>query len=124
MEAANRLVDGIDESGNRIAVQYSAGVLEEVRRLAVDGFNALSHGGVETGGILYGIREADCIRVLSFAELLCEHASGPRFVLSEKDRSVLTGLLQPPDEFETVREKPEAAKTGKPAENGHAHDEH
>ena len=102
LEAANRLVDGIDESGNRIAVQYSAGVLEEVRRLAVDGFNALSHGGVETGGILYGIREADCIRVLSFAELLCEHASGPRFVLSEKDRSVLTGLLQPPDECETV----------------------
>jgi hypothetical protein len=102
LEAANRPVDGIRENGEHIAVKYSARVLEEVRQLAVDGFNAFSNGGIETGGILYGIREAGCIRVLSFAELACEHASGPRFLLSEKDRSVLIELLHPPNESETV----------------------
>ena len=102
LEAANRLVDSIQENGDRITVTYSVSVLEQLRRLAVDGFNAFSHGGVETGGVLYGIREAGRVRVLSFAELACEHASGPRFLLSERDRSMMADLLHPPDEFETV----------------------
>jgi hypothetical protein len=102
LESANRTVDSIGEGGDRIAVHFSAGVLDEVRRLAVDGFNAFSHGGVETGGVLYGVREAECIRVASFAELHCEHASGPRFVLSAQDLNSLSGLLHPPDELEAV----------------------
>jgi len=101
-EAASRLVDGFRENEDRIAVQYSPDALEQMRRLSVDGFNAFPHGGMEIGGILYGVREAGCVRVLSFAELPCEHSSGPRFLLSENDRSMLTDLLHPPDELETL----------------------
>jgi hypothetical protein len=102
VEATIRPEQGIWESDRGIAVEYSLGVLEEARRLAVDGFNAFSHGGRETGGILYGTREDTGVRVHSFAELACEHALGPRFLLSDNDRETLAGLLQPRSGLEAV----------------------
>jgi hypothetical protein len=83
-------------------IGYSTALLESIRRLAVDGLTAFSHGGLEAGGVLYGMREGDALSVLSFAELPCEHALGPGFVLSDNDRAALVPLLQPPDGFETV----------------------
>ena len=91
LETTSGLERGFWESGDGVTVEYSLDVLDEVRRLAVDGFNAFVHGGQETGGVLYGTREAGCIKVLSCAELPCEHALGPRFVLSEKDHEALAG---------------------------------
>src|SRR5438067_416034 len=90
----------VEEDG--VAIEYSPEVLDEIRRLSVDGFNAFLHGGLETGGVLYGLREANRIVVVSFAELPCEHASGPAFVLSENDRAALSSLMQPPAGLETV----------------------
>ncbi len=83
------------------AVRYTASVLEELRRLTVDGVNACSHGGLESGGVLFGLREPGCITVLAQAEAGCEHASGPRFILSEQDGEAFAGL-QPPPGLETV----------------------
>ncbi len=83
------------------AVRYTVSVLEEVRRVTVDGVNACSHGGLETGGVLFGMREPGCITVLAHAEAACEHASGPRFILSEQDGHALAGL-EPPAGLETV----------------------
>ena len=102
LATTSRFEHGIWEPGGGIAVEYSLEVLEELRRLAVDGFNAFSHGGKETGGILYGVPEPGCVRVLSFMELVSEHALGPRFLLSDKDREVLADLLQPRDGFHAV----------------------
>ena len=73
---------GIWESEG-VAVEYSLDALEEVRRQAVEGFNAFSHGGLEIGGVLYGIRDAGIVHVVAFAELASVHALGPGFVLSE-----------------------------------------
>jgi hypothetical protein len=102
LQATSRFEHGIWEAGGGIAVEYSLEVLEELRRLAVDGFNAFSHGGKEIGGILYGIPSVGCVSVLSFTELTCEYALGPRFLLSDRDREVLADLLQPRDGFHAV----------------------
>src|ERR1700722_5842942 len=93
---------GVWDSGNGIVVEYSLDVLEELRRRAVEGCSAFAHGGKETGGVLYGIREPGCVRLQSFGELDCEHALGPRFVLSEKDRSALLDLMQAPSGVQVV----------------------
>src|ERR1700757_5113488 len=103
MSRATKTVEACLWDGSEgMAVEYALDVLEGLRRLAVDGFNAFSHGGKETGGILYGLREPGFVRVLSFAELACEHALGPRFVLSETDREALIQLLRPPSDLEVV----------------------
>ncbi len=83
-------------------VECSTAVLESIRRQAVEGFNAFGHGGLETGGVLYGYREEGRFNIVAFAELTCEHALGPGFVLSERDRTALADLLQAPPGMETL----------------------
>src|SRR4051794_24032920 len=68
--------------------------MEEIRLTATEGFNRLSHGGVETGGVLFGVHEHGTVRILAHRELPCEYAFGPSFTLSENDRQALIKLLQ------------------------------
>jgi hypothetical protein len=84
------------------AIECAPVVLEELRRISVDGFLAFGHGGLEIGGVLYGMREGNRLCVLAFAELECEHALGPAFVLSDNDRTALAQLLNPPAGLETI----------------------
>jgi proteasome lid subunit RPN8/RPN11 len=51
---------------------------------------------MEVGGVLFGTADGDRIRVLAYRPLECEHAFGPRFVLSERDRAALKELLYAP----------------------------
>ena len=90
------------EAADGATVEYSPVVLEEVRRLAVDGFMAFGHGGLEVGGVLYGARDGNRLSVLASAELSCEHALGPGFVLSGNDRKALARLLEPPAGLQPV----------------------
>jgi proteasome lid subunit RPN8/RPN11 len=101
LETSDRLDTGTWESGG-IEVEYSLEVLEQLRRISVDGHNAFVHGGKEVGGILYGVREGERIRVVSSTELACEHALGPRFLLSDADRESLAALLHSREELEAV----------------------
>ena len=70
--------------------------MEELRFAAVDGFHRLVHGGVEIGGVLFGVRDPDGVKVLAHRELACEYVFGPSFTLSEKDRRTLEDLLASP----------------------------
>ncbi len=90
------------EDASGVSIDYALDVLEDLRRLAVDGLNAFAHGGKEIGGVLYGRREESRIAVLSYAELECEHALGPRFVLSEKDHASMAHLMAPRDGFDAI----------------------
>ena len=81
--------------GNGHRVDYAEDVIEDLRRLSVDGLNAFRHGGKEIGGLLYGRRDESVSVVLGFTELECEHALGPRFILSENDHAALAGLMTP-----------------------------
>jgi proteasome lid subunit RPN8/RPN11 len=68
-------------------------VLEEIRLAAVDAFFSLPRGGAEIGGILFGTNEGDEVRILASRPMECEHARGPTFVLSDKDRDRLRTQL-------------------------------
>lgn len=84
------------------AIECSPALLQELRRAAVDGFVSFAHGGLETGGVLYGLREGDRLTIQASAELPCEHALGPGFVLSDNDRQALMRLLEPPEGLQTL----------------------
>jgi hypothetical protein len=82
------------DAGARI--DYAGEVIDELAIAATEGFNRLPHGGVEIGGVLFGIRTQEGVKVLAQRAVDCEHALGPSFTLSENDRSALEELLRAP----------------------------
>ena len=85
-----------------VGINCSLEVLQQVRRLAEAARDGNPEAAIETGGVLYGLREADGIAVLSCAESPCEPAIGPWFLSSDRDRAVFSDLLKPPPGLETV----------------------
>jgi len=69
-------------------------VIEEIRQAVAEGFQRFARGGIEVGGVLYGIVDGTTVRILAVREMACEHATGPSFHLSEKDLSALTEQLE------------------------------
>src|SRR3984957_2726716 len=80
-------------AGCPVTIEYSLVVLEEIRREVAEGFQKLSRGGVEVGGVLYGSRDGRTIRILAMRPIVCEHARGPAFLLSDADKKMLEEQL-------------------------------
>jgi proteasome lid subunit RPN8/RPN11 len=78
---------------SRLSIEYSLVVIEEIRHAVTEGFQRLSRGGLEVGGVLYGTHEGSAVRIQAMREIVCEHARGPSFLLSDKDRAALTEQL-------------------------------
>jgi proteasome lid subunit RPN8/RPN11 len=89
--------------GHAARIEYIPAVAEEICATTVEGLSRLRRGGVEVGGVLFGIRHGDLVRVLAFRPTACEHAAGPSFVLSEKDRRALENLLESAKRDRTLR---------------------
>ena len=77
-----------------VRIEYSGAVMDQIRMAAVDGYLCVPHGGVETGGILYGTHDCDVVRILAWRPIVCEYAKGPSFVLSAKDEAALAEALR------------------------------
>ena len=90
--------------GHAIQIEYAVPVMEEVCANAVDGLFRFRHGGMEVGGVLFGTAAGGRIRILTYRPLECEHALGPRFVLSARDRAVLKDLLHAPQREPELQE--------------------
>ena len=80
--------------GQFLVVEYSRATLEALRTEVIDGFHRLPRGGLEVGGVLFGKRSGNAVRILASRPLACEHAAGPSFVLSEKDEAALRQLVE------------------------------
>jgi proteasome lid subunit RPN8/RPN11 len=80
--------------GHSVRIEYSDAVMQQIRMEAVEGFHRVPHGGVETGGILFGTHQGDLVRILAWRPIACEYATGPSFTLSEKDRAALAEALR------------------------------
>lgn len=89
--------------GLPLRVEFSMSVLEEICASAVDGLYRFRHGGVEVGGALYGAVTREAVRIVAYRPLECEHAFGPRFVLSERDRAEMKRLLEAPAQDPDLR---------------------
>jgi proteasome lid subunit RPN8/RPN11 len=81
-------------AASAINIEYSLVVVEEIRHEVAEGFQKLSRGGIEVGGLLYGVREGQTVRIMAIRPAACEHASGPAFRLSEKDRAALAEQIR------------------------------
>ena len=55
-----------------VAIEYSLVVIEEIRHAVAEGFQRLSRGGIEVGGILYGTRDGRTVRILAMRPIACE----------------------------------------------------
>jgi hypothetical protein len=60
-------------------------VFHEIDMTASEGYRRIPHGGIEVGGVLFGRRLPDGVRIEGFRPIECEHAQGPSFKLSERD---------------------------------------
>ena len=79
--------------GNR-TIEYSNTVLDEIHIRTAEGCRGMRHGGVEVGGVLFGTARDGVLRILAVRPIACEHANGPRFILSSQDETQLAELLQ------------------------------
>jgi proteasome lid subunit RPN8/RPN11 len=79
--------------GHSVRIEYSDAVMQQIRMEAVEGFHRVPHGGVETGGILFGTHQGDLVRILAWRPIACEYATGPSFTLSQKDQAALAEAL-------------------------------
>ena len=75
-------------------IEYAPSLIEEIRHQVAEGFQKLSRGGVEVGGMLLGTREDGVLRLTSIVAIACEHARGPGFLLSDADRQLLSNQLE------------------------------
>ena len=76
-----------------VRMACSRAVLEDLRLDATDGFHRLAHGGIEIGGVLFGVRDPEVVKILAHRPLACEYKFGPSFTLSDRDRLALEELL-------------------------------
>lgn len=68
--------------------------MEEIRAFACEELLKLSHGGDEVGGVLFGTRREDLIRILTWRPIACEHLDGSALRLSYNDRMNLAVQLE------------------------------
>src|SRR5215472_5191605 len=72
-----------------LVIDYSETAIEKIRDQVWDGFRRFSRGGLEVGGILYGSQNDRTLTIQDVQPVVCQHAFGPGFVLSETDRIAL-----------------------------------
>jgi hypothetical protein len=77
-----------------LAIECSAAALEEIRCQAWEGLRKLARGGLETGGVLYGMRRLGAIRIKAVRPIACQYAQGPGFVLSQADHAALREQIE------------------------------
>ena len=77
-----------------LTIEYPLEVLDEIRAAVCDGLQQLSHGGLEVGGVLFGVRRENTLRLLTWRPISCEHAHGPSLRLSDRDRIDLASLME------------------------------
>src|SRR3984893_6475881 len=76
------------------AIEYPFEVMEEIRAFACDELLQLSHGGDEVGGVLFGTRREDLIRILTWRPIACDYTAGEGLQLSYAERMNLAGQTE------------------------------
>ncbi len=72
-------------AGTGAEIVYSLLLFHEIDFHVNEGFRRIAHGGVETGGILFGRDWDGKLRLETFRPIVCDHAFGPSFSLSDGD---------------------------------------
>jgi hypothetical protein len=80
--------------GSAAGVTYSLTLFHEIDFAVNEGYRKIPHGGIEEGGLLFGIIDEKGTRIEAFRPIVCEHSSGPSFLLSDHDLDVLHAQIE------------------------------
>ena len=69
----------------QLRVEYPLALFHEIDFTVNEGYRRIPHGGIETGGLLFGERTGSVVQIQAFRVIECEHAFGPSFQLSDRD---------------------------------------
>jgi hypothetical protein len=89
-------------------IEISRRVLEDIRAAVARSFLVLAHGGMEIGGLLFGRRAGDHLRITAWRPIGCSHAQGPSFVLDADDEAALLRQLESAQEVPGLADLPVA----------------
>jgi len=78
-------------------IEYSIAVLSKIDATVIEGFNRFRRGGVEVGGILFGLGDEERIIIEAFRSVPCDYTFGPKFELGEKDHDAFRAILSSVD---------------------------
>ncbi len=73
---------------------YAPEAMDSMRLAVTDALFSLPRGGAEIGGVLLGRHTSDRVTIEDHTPLDCEHVTGPSFVLSARDETILRELLE------------------------------
>lgn len=79
--------------GHDQEIEIPLGVAAEIVAAAKEGFNRFPRGGLEVGGVLFGIREEERVQVRAARPIPCKHMLGPSFVLTSEEHDELAARL-------------------------------
>lgn len=79
--------------GHPRSIEFPLSFWDDILTSVMEDFLGLPWGGPEVGGVLFGTKEADRVRIVAYRPLDCEHVNGPSFELSENDAAGLRRLL-------------------------------
>jgi hypothetical protein len=68
-----------------VSIEFAPETLDAIRREAGNSFLFLPRGGLEIGGVLFGIKDNDLVWVTAFRKITCDHVFGPTFTLAENE---------------------------------------
>ncbi len=80
--------------GTSASVTYSLPLFHEIDFAVNEGYRKIPHGGIEEGGLLFGVMDERGTRIDAFRSIACEHASGPSFLLSDLDLEMMNAQIE------------------------------
>lgn len=77
-----------------LTIDYPLEIIDEIRLTVSSSFHLNTRGGIEVGGVFFGSRVGNVIRIAAWRPISCEHSEGGPFILSEKDLQDLARMLE------------------------------
>lgn len=74
-------------------IEIPLGVVAAILAAAKEGFNRFPRGGLEVGGVLFGVREEGRVQVRAARPIPCKHTLGPSFTLAPEEHDELAARL-------------------------------
>jgi len=87
-----------------LEIGYSRSVLEEIATAASAALREAPNDEMEMGGVLFGTRGRGSIHIETWRPIVCEHADGPSFRFTGRDRIELACMLELARRTEELKE--------------------
>jgi proteasome lid subunit RPN8/RPN11 len=89
--------------GHGQEIEISVTLAAEILAAVKEGFNRFPRGGLEVGGVLFGVHEDGWLQVRAARPIPCKHTLGPSFTLTPEEHDELAARLL------ALKEDPELA---------------